>query len=157
LNESVGFIVKDGKELDVCDVQIVPLILSSDEYVVLTEGVELGVCDVLTVLLLLGWLVYVVVVLEVWETLAVSLPTKLGLDCPEVLNVTRGDPDWLRQLLDVLDVIGELDTLTQYVEVLDTIGERDWLTEIVGVFELVVELDVVFVATTVLDPLILNV
>ncbi len=60
----MGLIVKVGKELDVCDVQIVPLILTSGEYVVVIEAVELDVCDVLTVLVLLGWLVYVVVVLE---------------------------------------------------------------------------------------------
>ena len=65
MNETVGFIVKDGKGVDVCDVQIVPLLLNSDEYVVVIEVVELDVCDVLTVLLLLGWLVYVVVLLEV--------------------------------------------------------------------------------------------
>ena len=46
----------------------------------LTEVVELDVCVVLTVVLLLGCDVYVVVLLEVWETLVVSLPTKLGLD-----------------------------------------------------------------------------
>jgi hypothetical protein len=65
LNESVGLIVKEGKELDVCDIQVVALILTSDEYVVVIEVVELDVCDVLTVVLLLGWLVYVVVLLEV--------------------------------------------------------------------------------------------
>ena len=57
--------MKDGKGVDVCDVQIVPLLLNSDEYVVVIEVVELGVCDVLIVVLLLGWLVYVVVLLEV--------------------------------------------------------------------------------------------